>query len=42
MTRIDDTVKKPTAAQCIEFAFGVSPSVLHSRWREWVLAKGKK
>jgi hypothetical protein len=42
MTRIDDTVKKPTAAQCIEFAFGVSPSVLHSRWRAWVLAKGKK
>jgi hypothetical protein len=42
MTRIDDTKGKPTASESIQFAFGVSPSVLHTRWRAWVLAKGKK
>lgn len=42
MTQTDDTKAKPTATESIQFAFGVSPSVLHARWREWVLAKGKK
>ena len=41
MTRIDDIKGKPTASESIEFAFGVSPSVLHQRWREWVLENGK-
>jgi len=41
MTRIDDVKAKPTAAQAIKFAFGVTPSVLHQRWRTWVLEKGK-
>ncbi len=26
-----------SCAQCVEDGFGVSPSVLHQRWREWVL-----
>ncbi|MEW6746423.1 MAG: hypothetical protein AB1486_27085 [Planctomycetota bacterium] len=34
---IDDLVNNPTSAACIERAFGVSPSVLHQRWRDWVL-----
>ncbi len=34
--RIDDTVEKPTASQCIEYAFGVTPNVLHARWQEYV------
>ncbi|MEM8885971.1 MAG: hypothetical protein AAGD14_18040 [Planctomycetota bacterium] len=42
MREIDDLKKKPTASQAIETAFGVSPSVLHTRWREWVLENGKK
>jgi len=41
MSRIDDTKAKLTATQAIEFAFGVSPSVLHQRWRQWVLDSGK-
>jgi len=41
MTRVDDIKAKPTAAESIEFAFGVSPTVLYSRWREWVMEKGK-
>ncbi len=34
--KLNDYENKPTAAQSIEFAFGVSPGVLHSRWREYV------
>jgi hypothetical protein len=41
MTQIDDIKTKPTASQSIEFAFGVAPTVLHQRWREWVLETGK-
>jgi hypothetical protein len=33
----EDYLKSPTATECIEFGFGVSPSVLHQRWREHVL-----
>lgn len=40
--RIDDLDKKPTASQCIELAFGVSPGVLHQRWREYVLKEYAK
>jgi hypothetical protein len=42
MTRIDDTKLKSTATEAIEFAFGVPPTVLHQRWREWMLERGKK
>lgn len=34
----NDFKEKPDAATCIEFAFGAAPSVLHVRWRDWVLA----
>ncbi|MHC4940647.1 MAG: hypothetical protein ACYTHK_17030 [Planctomycetota bacterium] len=42
MTRIDDVKGKPTSTEAIQFAFGVPPTVLHQRWREWVLEQGKK
>ncbi|MFQ5843801.1 MAG: hypothetical protein ACE5JG_02315 [Planctomycetota bacterium] len=32
-----DRKNKPTAAEAIRHAFGVSPNVLHERWRAWVL-----
>ena len=38
---IDDTENKPSCSDCIEAAFGVSPSVLHQRWREYVLENYK-
>jgi hypothetical protein len=34
--KLQDFKNKPTSAQCIEFAFGVTPSELHARWREYV------
>jgi len=42
MTRIDDIELKSTATEAIEFAFGVPPTVLHQRWREWMRERGKK
>ncbi|MHC4952931.1 MAG: hypothetical protein ACYTGZ_03510 [Planctomycetota bacterium] len=41
MTRIDDIKAKPTSTEAIQFAFGVPPTVLHQRWREWVIEQGK-
>ncbi|MHC4550777.1 MAG: hypothetical protein ACYTEZ_18615 [Planctomycetota bacterium] len=38
LRKLDDYKEKPDAAACIRYAFGVSPSVLHARWREYVLA----
>ena len=41
--KLQDYANKPGAAESIEFAFGVSVSTLHARWREYVLAEyGKK
>jgi hypothetical protein len=37
LDRVDDREKKPTSEECIEYAFGVSPTVLHQRWREYVM-----
>jgi len=37
-----DYEHKPTAAQAIEQAFGVTPTVLHQRWREYVLEEYPK
>jgi hypothetical protein len=37
LERVDDREQKPTAEQCIEYAFGVSPTVLHQRWRDYVM-----
>ena len=37
LDKLDDTKSKPNSAACIQHAFGVSPSVLHQRWREYVL-----
>ncbi len=34
--------KQDRCAKAIEHAFGVSPSVLHERWRTWVLEKYRK
>ncbi|MHC4163277.1 MAG: hypothetical protein ACYSUM_14200 [Planctomycetota bacterium] len=43
LRKLNDYENKPTAAQSIEYAFGVSPGVLHSRWREYVRENyGKK
>ena len=33
----EDLKEKPDCAGCIQHAFGVSPSVLHQRWREYVI-----
>jgi hypothetical protein len=38
LRKLDDYKTKPDSAACIRHAFGVSPSVLHQRWREHVLA----
>lgn len=38
----EDYTKSPTAAECIEHGFGVSPSVLHQRWRDFVLKEYPK
>ena len=35
--KFEDYETKPSCEQCIEFAFGASPTVLHQRWREYVL-----
>ncbi|NJN14708.1 MAG: hypothetical protein HC813_03605 [Planctomycetes bacterium] len=35
--KLNDYKEKPDASTCIEHAFGVPPSVLHTRWREWAL-----
>jgi len=32
----NDYEHKPDCATCIENTFGVSPTVLHNRWRDWV------
>lgn len=37
LQKLEDYEMKPTCEQSIEFAFGVSPTVLHNRWREYVL-----
>ena len=37
LVKLDDFENKPSAAECIEFAFNVTPSVLHQRWRDYVL-----
>ncbi|MHC4448641.1 MAG: hypothetical protein ACYS0E_00690 [Planctomycetota bacterium] len=37
LRKLEDTKGKPNSAACIQHAFGVSPSVLHQRWREYVL-----
>jgi hypothetical protein len=37
MQKLDDYENKPTCEQSIEFAFGISTTVLHQRWREYVL-----
>ncbi len=41
MDKTKDTDKKPTAEQSIEDVFGVSPYVLHDRWRRYVLKNYK-
>jgi len=38
LRKLEDYKGKPDSAACIQHAFGVSPSVLHQRWREHVLA----
>jgi hypothetical protein len=40
--KLQDYKNKPTGAECIQFAFGVSPSTLHARWREYVLEEYAK
>jgi hypothetical protein len=40
--KAQDFYAKPTSTQCIEHAFGVSPGVLHQRWREHVLKEYPK
>ena len=42
LSRVDDLKAKPSAAECIQYGFGVTPSVLHVRWREYVLEHYKK
>jgi len=37
LQKLEDYENKPTCEQCIEFAFNASPTVLHQRWREYVL-----
>jgi hypothetical protein len=37
LQKLDDYESKPSCEQSIEFAFGRSPTVLHQRWREYVL-----
>jgi hypothetical protein len=37
IVKSEDRENNPTCAQCIEFAFGVSATVLHQRWRDYVL-----
>lgn len=36
LVKSEDRENNPTCEQCIEFAFGVSATVLHQRWREYV------
>ena len=36
LRKMEDYKAKPTCTECIQHAFGVTPGVLHSRWREWV------
>jgi len=42
LVKLDDYENKPNSEQCIEHAFGVSPTVLHQRWREYVLENYNK
>lgn len=42
LRRLDDLEARPTCAQCIHDAFGVTPNVLHSRWRAYVLEHYRK
>jgi hypothetical protein len=42
LRKLDDTKERPNAAACIQHAFGVSPAVLHRRWREYVLANYRR
>ena len=42
LRKLDDYQLKPNSAQCIQHAFNCSPSVLHKRWREYVLANYNK
>jgi len=42
LRKLDDYKTKPNAEQCIQYAFNCSPSVLHRRWREYVLANYNK
>ena len=42
LQKLDDYENKPNSEACIQFAFGCSPTVLHQRWREYVLEKYKK
>jgi hypothetical protein len=37
LVKLDDFENKPSCAECIEYAFNVTPSVLHQRWRDYVL-----
>ncbi|MHC4956914.1 MAG: hypothetical protein ACYTGN_00965 [Planctomycetota bacterium] len=41
LRKLDDYQNKPSSAQGIEYAFGISPTVLHQRWREYVLKEYK-
>jgi len=42
LRKLDDYKNKPSCAQCIQYAFGVSPTVLHQRWRQYVLKNYRK
>ncbi|MDH3590950.1 MAG: hypothetical protein OER88_03675, partial [Planctomycetota bacterium] len=42
LRKLDDYQNKPNSSDCIQHGFGVSPSVLHQRWRDYVLAQYKK
>jgi len=42
LRKLDDYQAKPNSAQCIQHAFGCSPSVLHRRWRKYVLENYNK
>lgn len=37
LRKLDDWENKPNSAECIEHAFGASPTVIYQRWREYVL-----
>ena len=39
LAKLNDYQAKQNAEQCIQHAFGCSPSVLHNRWRTYVLGE---